>query len=482
MLSRLARLCVRTRAVGIRTASSFLSQPLKTADPAMADILNQERARQSNTVTLILLENFTLAAVLTLLGLVFQNKYSEGGIVGERFYGGTMIIDEAERICMERAVHLFRLDQNMWLVNVQPLSGAVAHTQVYSALLQPGDTVLGLDLPTDPALGGFIAKFFNAELFLAENDTGLVNYDELADVVLKFRPKLISTNTMNSTRPLDYARLREIADLVHAVLLCDISHVAGLVATGYTALPFNYADLVITTTHKLLRGPRGAMIYFRNNVPEFRGVFASHQGLPQNHTIAALAVALGQANLPEFAAYQRAVLSNAEAFAVALANRNFVLVGGGTETHLVVVDLHLTEQLRLLHARTLIDGARMEYLLDRMNILTNKTALPLDPEGMPARGLKLGVPAMTTRSFSASEFEHLADLMVKALAAAERIENALEDRIDHPNQEGGRTMRGGPTDDSARLEVFKRLVDVDGELDKLAEEVTLWVSKFPTPE
>ncbi|ODQ80765.1 hypothetical protein BABINDRAFT_160980 [Babjeviella inositovora NRRL Y-12698] len=470
----------------------FLNQKIKEADPDMADILNQERARQRNSLTLISAENFTSQAVLTLLGSEFQNKYSEGGLVGERYYGGNDVVDACEKLCQERALGLFGLNPDQWGVNVQPLLGAIANLYVYTSLLKTGDKIMGLDMPADKQNGGYIAQYYDTKMFRVTGAEGLLDYDLLATRVQRFKPKLILTITANYARKIDYRRMREIANSVGAYLLCDISHISGALTEPYLSQiggsnsdlsypfsPFEFADVVITTTHKSLRGPRGAMIFFR--MPEYQqdhahslkndissSYFPTSQGSPQNHTIAALAVALKQANSPEFAIYQHSVHDNAAHFAEALKARGFKLrAGGGTETHLLLIDLHNKG----------IDGSRLEFMLDKIHILTNKIPLSYETangitsrtaSGEQPNGLKIGVPAMTTRSFTPVEFDKVAQYIDTAVSIGKRIQGQVDAADSLMN-------------DAEKLIEYKKLVVKDEEVNVLGREVSAWVSDYPVP-
>ncbi|ETV78497.1 hypothetical protein, variant 2 [Aphanomyces astaci] len=341
-----------------------LNKPLKETDPALFDIIEREKQRQRNCLSLIASENFTSRAVYDALGSVMSNKYSEG-YPGQRYYGGNKIIDQAELLCQKRALEAFKLDPEVWGVNVQSLSGSPANFQVYTALLQPHDRIMSLDLPHGGHLShGFqtgakkisaTSIFFESMPYRLDPKTDLIDYDSLATNAELFRPKLIVAGTSAYSRHIDYARMKEIAVANNAILLADMAHISGLVAAGVVPSPFEYADVVTTTTHKSLRGPRGAMIFYRKGTQsvdkkgietkyDLQGkidfsVFPGLQGGPHNHTISALATALKQANTPEFVAYQKQVLANSKALATRLMDIGYNLVSNGTDNHLSLVNL-----------------------------------------------------------------------------------------------------------------------------------------------
>ncbi|KAJ2114204.1 Serine hydroxymethyltransferase, cytosolic, partial [Coemansia sp. RSA 922] len=346
------------------STASVLNQPLSSADPEMFKIVELEKSRQRSGICLIPSENFTSRAVMDALGSVMQNKYSEG-YPGARYYGGNEYIDQSETLCQTRALETFGLDPLKWGVNVQSLSGAPANLYVYGALMKPHDRLMGLDLPHGGHLShgfqtpakrvSFSSVYFETLPYQCNEDTGIIDYDALAKSAQLFRPKIIVAGASAYARNIDYKRMREIADSIGAYLMADMAHISGLVAAGVVESPFAYADVVTTTTHKSLRGPRGAMIFFRRGVrstnkkgvdtmydlekPINQSVFPGHQGGPHNHTIAALSVALKQAQSPEFKEYQAQVLSNAQAFSQSLIDRKYQLVTGGTDTHLLLVNL-----------------------------------------------------------------------------------------------------------------------------------------------
>lgn len=476
-LNRIPR--VSTRTVLTRAAQQLISNPVASVDPEMAKILQEEKSRQKNSITLIPSENFTSKAVMDMLGSEMQNKYSEG-YPGERYYGGNEIIDKAESLCRKRALEAFGLDPNLWGVNVQSLSGAPANLYAYSAVLEVGDRIMGLDLPHGGHLShgyqtpstkiSFISKYFQTMPYRLDESTGLIDYDALEKNAALFRPKIIVAGASAYSRVIDYERMKRIADSVGAYLLSDMAHTSGLVAAGVTPSPFPYSDIVTTTTHKSLRGPRGAMIFFRKGIRKVTkkgkeipydlerkinfSVFPAHQGGPHNHTISALAVALHQCLAPEYKEYQQKVVGNAADFAAALKSRGFDLVSDGTDTHLVLVDLRSKN----------IDGARVEAVLERINIAANKNTVPGDKSALYPSGLRVGTPAMTTRGFGPDEFARVADYFQKAVEIALRLKST----------ESGESPK-------AALANFKEQADADAEVKSLHDEVSLWASSFPVP-
>lgn len=445
----------------------------------MYEILQLEKARQKNSITLIPSENFTSKAVMDLLGSEMQNKYSEG-YPGERYYGGNEFIDMAESLCQKRALEAFNLNSEEWGVNVQSLSGAPANLYAYSAILEVGDRIMGLDLPHGGHLShgyqtpttkiSYISKYFQTMPYRLDESTGLIDYDTLEKNALLFRPKVIVAGASAYSRIIDYKRMKEISDKVGAYLLSDMAHISGLVSAGVTDSPFPYSDIVTTTTHKSLRGPRGAMIFFRKGIRKVTkkgkqipyelekkinfSVFPAHQGGPHNHTISALSVALKQAQTPEYKQYQADIVKNASIFADALKTKGFDLVSGGTDTHLILVDLRSKG----------IDGARVEAVLERVNIAANKNTVPGDKSALFPSGLRVGTPAMTTRGFLGEEFKLVADFMDKAVKIA----------IDLKSKEQGSSPK-------EKLNNFKKLASEDPQVKSLDEEVVKFVSKYPVP-
>ncbi|XP_007012241.2 PREDICTED: serine hydroxymethyltransferase 3, chloroplastic [Theobroma cacao] len=398
--------------------SSFVDHGLSEADPEVRAIISKEKERQFKSLELIASENFTSRAVMEAVGSCLTNKYSEG-LPGKRYYGGNEYIDELEILCQKRAVAAFHLDEKKWGVNVQPLSGSPANFEVYTAILNPHDRIMGLDLPHGGHLShGFMTPkrrvsgtsiYFESMPYRLDESTGLVDYVMLEKTATLFRPKLIIAGASAYPRDFDYPRMRKIADAVGAFLMMDMAHISGLVAASVVADPFEYCDIVTTTTHKSLRGPRGGMIFFKKD-PVLgvdlesainNAVFPGLQGGPHNHTIGGLAVCLKHAQSQEFKAYQNQVVSNCRALASRLVELGYKLVSGGSDNHLVLVDLRPLG----------IDGARVEKILDMASITLNKNSVPGDKSALVPGGIRIGSPAMTTRGFTEKEFTAIADFI-----------------------------------------------------------------------
>lgn len=416
---------------------------LKVADPELHALIEKEKQRQFNCLELIASENFTSRAVMEASGSCLTNKYSEG-LPGKRYYGGNEYIDQVETLCQQRALEAFHLDKHKWGVNVQPLSGSPANFEVYTALLSPHDRIMGLDLPHGGHLShGFMTPkrrvsgtsiFFESMPYRLDESTGFVDYDMLEKTALLFRPKLIIAGASAYPRDFDYPRMRKIADAVGAFLMMDMAHISGLVAAEVAADPFEYCDVVTTTTHKSLRGPRGGMIFYKKDLvlgvdlesAISNAVFPGLQGGPHNHTIAALAVCLKHAQSPEFKAYQSQVISNCKTLATRLVELGYKLVSGGTDNHLVLVDLRPQG----------IDGARVEKILDISSITLNKNSVPGDKSAMVPGGIRIGTPAMTTRGLKEKDFEAVADFIHEGVQIALKAKacmkgTKLKDFIDY---------------------------------------------------
>ena len=378
-------------------------------DPEVGEAMQKELGRQQRNIELIASENFVSPAVMAAMGSVLTNKYAEG-YPGKRYYGGCQYVDIVENIAIQRAKELFGAD----CVNVQPHSGAQANMAVYFALINPGDTVMGMNL----AHGGHLThgspvnmsgKYFNFVPY-GVNEDGYIDYDAFAEEALKVKPKLIVAGASAYPRIIDFERIGQIAKSVGAYLMVDMAHIAGLVAAGLHPSPVPYADVVTTTTHKTLRGPRGGMILSKEEFgPAInKAIFPGTQGGPLMHTIAAKAVSFGEALKPEFKAYQQAILNNAKALANGLLSRGVDLVSGGTDNHLMLVDL------RSLH----VTGKELEHRLDDVYITANKNAIPNDPEKpFVTSGLRLGTAAATTRGLQEEDMDTIADCI--KLAATE---------------------------------------------------------------
>ncbi len=470
------------RAPAVRSVTSHVSQmnaSLKESDPELAAIIQAEQKRQKDSLVLIASENFTSKSVMEALGSCMSNKYSEG-YPGARYYGGNINIDKAEILCQKRALEAFHLDPNLWGVNVQSLSGSPANFQVYSALLQPHERIMALDLPhgghlshgyqTDTKKISATSVFFESFPYRLDESTGVIDYNRLAENAKLYRPKLIVAGASAYARLIDYKRMREIADASNAWLMSDMAHISGLVSAQVIPSPFDYSDIVTTTTHKSLRGPRGALIFYRKgmrsnsakkgeDVPynlEDRinfAVFPGAQGGPHNHTISALATALKQANTPEFRAYQKAVLDNNKRFADVLLKKGYVLVGGGTDNHLVLVNVKASRGT---------DGARVERVMELANMVVNKNTVPGDVSAMTPGGIRMGSCALTTRGLDEKDFEKIADFFDRSVT----ITNAITKKVGPKIKDFKAALADGP-------EQFPELV-------KLGQEVKAFAASFPT--
>ncbi len=387
----------------------FFAASLADADPEIAAMVGHELERQQDGIELIASENIVSRAVLEAQGSVLTNKYAEG-YPGRRYYGGCAVVDVAETLAIERAKQLF----GAAFANVQPHSGAQANQAVFLALLKPGDTILGMSLAagghlTHGAAPNLSGKWFNAIQYGVRRDDGRLDYEELESLARQHRPKLIIAGGSAYPREIDFARFRRLADEVGAYFMVDMAHFAGLAAVGVYPTPVPHAHVVTTTTHKTLRGPRGGMIL--TNDPELAkkinsAVFPGLQGGPLMHVIAGKAVAFGEALRPEFKAYQQAVADNARALAATLVEQGLAIVTGGTDSHLMLVDLR--------PKRT--TGKAAEASLERAHMTANKNAIPFDPE-KPAitSGIRLGTPAATTRGFGIAEFQQVGRMIGEVL-------------------------------------------------------------------
>jgi glycine hydroxymethyltransferase len=389
-------------------------------DPELAKAIQSERQRQEDHVELIASENYASPRVLEAQGSVLTNKYAEG-YPGKRYYGGCEYVDIAEQLAIERAKKLFGADY----ANVQPHSGSQANAAAYFALIQPGDAILGMSLDhgghlTHGAKVNFSGKFFKAAQYGIKPDTGEIDYDQVQRLAEEHKPKMIIAGFSAYSRIVDWARFAVIAKSVGAYFVVDMAHVAGLVAAGVYPNPVPHADVVTTTTHKTLRGPRGGLILAKTNDEITKKlnslVFPGTQGGPLMHVIAAKAVALLEALQPEFKTYQQQVQKNARAMAARLAKKGYQIVSGGTDNHLFLMSL----------ADRNITGKEADAALGRANITVNKNAVPNDPRPpMVTSGLRIGTPASTTRGFKEAEIEQVADFIVEVLDA-EGSEAAIE--------------------------------------------------------
>ncbi|MCJ1359409.1 MAG: Serine hydroxymethyltransferase, cytosolic [Icmadophila ericetorum] len=458
----------------------MLEKSLEETDPEIKEIMKLEIKRQRESIVLIASENVTSRAVFDALGSPMSNKYSEG-YPGARYYGGNQHIDAIELLCQSRALKAFGLNPEKWGVNVQCLSGSPANLQVYQAIMRPHDRLMGLDLPHGGHLShGYqtpqrkisaVSTYFETFPYRVNLETGIIDYDILQENALMYRPKTIVAGTSAYCRLIDYRRMREIADLCGAYLVVDMAHISGLVAAGVIPSPFEHADIVTTTTHKSLRGPRGAMIFFRKGVrsrdaktgketsydlegPINFSVFPGHQGGPHNHTITALAVALKQTMTTEFRLYQEQVIKNAKALEVEFKRLGYKLVADGTDSHMVLLDLRPKS----------LDGARVEAVLEQVNIACNKNSIPGDKSALSPCGLRIGAPAMSSRGMGEDDFNRIAGYIDQCIRICKEIQGSLPKEAN-------------------KLKNFKAKA-ASGEVKEIAElksEISAWAGSFPLP-
>ncbi|GMR40483.1 hypothetical protein PMAYCL1PPCAC_10678, partial [Pristionchus mayeri] len=459
-------------------AANMLKDGVQGADPEAYAIMVQERKRQRRGLELIASENFTSKAVCDALSSSMTNKYSEG-YPAARYYGGNEFIDQMEILCQKRALEVFGLNPSLWGVNVQALSGSPANLAVYTALVEPNGRIMGLALADGGHLThGFYTPakkvsatslFFQSLPYKVDATTGLIDYDKLEENAMLFRPKMIIAGMSCYSRHLDYARFRKIADKCGALLMADMAHISGLVAAGLVPTPFEYADIVTTTTHKSLRGPRGALIFYRKGVRSTnakgdqvmydlgdkinQAVFPGLQGGPHNHTIAGIAVALRQCLSPEFVDYSKQVIANSQALANRLSQLGYALATGGTDNHLCLVDLRPKG----------LDGAGAEHVLDMAHIACNKNTCPGDVSALRPGGIRLGTPALTSRGFKEADFVKVADF----------IHEGISILLKH-KAEAGKTIKDLKAYTETNESIKKELAD-------LAEKVEAFATPFELP-
>ena len=389
---------------------------IKLADPAVAEAIEAEMARQNSHIELIASENWVSKAVMAAMGSPMTNKYAEG-YPGKRYYGGCSCVDVVEDLARDRAKELFGCDY----VNVQPHSGAQANMAVFFAMLNPGDKVLGMNLDHGGHLShgspvNMSGKYFDVA-FYGVNEAGVIDYEDVRKKAIEHQPKLIVAGASAYCRTIDFKKFREIADEVGAYLMVDIAHIAGLVAAGLHPSPIPYADVVTTTTHKTLRGPRGGMIMCNQAAADKfnfnKAIFPGIQGGPLMHVIAAKAVAFQEALQPEFKEYQAQIVKNAKALCDGLMKRGVKIVSGGTDNHLMLVDL----------SQTNISGKELEKRLDLAHITCNKNTIPIDPRSpFVTSGVRLGTPAVTTRGMKEEDMDVIAEAIALVMESEENIE------------------------------------------------------------
>ncbi|KAK8803234.1 hypothetical protein WA158_000928 [Blastocystis sp. Blastoise] len=442
--------------------------PLSEQDPELFDMIEEEKNRQWRSLEMIASENFTSQAVLECLGSCLTNKYSEG-YPNHRYYGGNGVIDKIELLCQKRALEAFHLDPEQWGVNVQPYSGSPANLAVYLGLLHPGSRVMGLDLPSGGHLTHGYSTFSikNGRKNLSSTsiyyetmpyhiceDTGLIDYNELELLATNFKPQLIIAGASAYPREYDYARFRAIADSIGAYLMMDMAHISGLVATQEAANPFEYCDIVTTTTHKSLRGPRAGMIFFKKDERDFEkkindAVFPGLQGGPHEHQIAGIACQLKEVMTSEYKEYCIQIKKNAKALADALLNKGYTICTHGTDNHLILWDLRPTG----------LSGNKMEKICELINISLNKNTVHGDKSAYNPGGVRIGSPALTSRGFKEEDFVKIADFLDKAVHIALDIQ----------------------TEKGKLLKDWLLGVPNNKDIQKVAHEVAEFASSFPIP-
>ncbi|RZF46742.1 hypothetical protein LSTR_LSTR002605 [Laodelphax striatellus] len=455
---------------------SYMNKHLWELDQELFKIIQDEKSRQKEGLEMIASENYTSLSVMECLGSCLSNKYSEG-LPNARYYGGNEFIDKIETLAQKRSLATFSLDATEWGVNVQPYSGSPANFAVYTGIVEPHGRIMGLDLPDGGHLThGFYtpqkkvsatAMFFEPLPYKVDPQSGLIDYDQLAQSARLFRPRLIIAGISCYSRVLDYKRFKQIADDCGAYLMADMSHVSGLVAAKVIPSPFDYCDIVTTTTHKTLRGPRSGVIFFRKGVRLVKptgekvlydlenrinaAVFPGLQGGPHNHQIAGIALCMAQAQTEEFKNYQQQVVKNAQALCKKLQEHGYNISAGGTDVHLILVNLKSVG----------LSGGKAEFILDEVNIACNKNTVPGDASALNPSGIRLGTPALTTRGMKEQDLYKVADFIDSTVKLGLEIQK-----------------KSGP-----KLVDFKKvaLEDFKDKIEKLKNEVKEFALRFPLP-
>lgn len=444
--------------------------PLEDHDPELFDLIELEKHRQWSGLELIASENFTSKAVMQCLGSALTNKYSEG-YPGKRYYGGNEFIDKVEIMCQERALHAYGLDPNEWGVNVQPYSGSPANFAVYTALLRPHDRIMGLDLPSGGHLThGFYtyskadncrkavsatSVYFESLPYRVHPTTGLIDYEQLAAQAALFKPAMLIAGGSAYPRDWDYPTYRKIADENGSLLMMDMAHISGLVATGLQSSPFKYCDVVTTTTHKSLRGPRAGVIFYRKDSRGFEAkinaaVFPGLQGGPHVHQIAGIATQLKEVASESFKEYSAQIIKNSQALADQLKTKyGYTLATGGTENHLVLWDLKPQK----------LSGSKMQSMCDHCSITLNKNAVLGDKSALTPGGVRIGTPALTTRGLKETDFRQVADFLHEALQISLEIQDVT----------------------GANLRDFEAALETNAAVKSLKKKVQTFITQFPMP-